>query len=203
MKKDERNEVYLLLNTKRFNSTISKLRKKWTIAEKGIKDNKETNGLRRKLVTDAEFVHDVYEVINGFDQLSERWYQGLVWYIFDNNANWLFNVRPPYELKFDYEGETTDKAKNIQAVWIKVDARTTEDDWKKAFKQAKELLQDKPIIKPMHLWKHAKYAKQLKPDRELPPSWQVVAEQVNTKFSTDYDENSIRKKVDDYDKRTT
>ena len=180
---DDEQAIFLLLLTPRFHHQVDALRIKYGIPATGL-NNKQQEAFKESLgkARQEELVHDIYEIINSFDQLSEGWYQGLRWYILDDNAYNLRN-QAPYELKFDYEGETTDKAKNIQSVWIKVDARTDQRKVLAGFKEAKRMLATKGKWQPITYINHALFAREKRNAGAKQLTWQKVADAVNDEFN--------------------
>jgi hypothetical protein len=184
-------EVKLLLSKPQFHNDILSLRSKWNIPPEGYSKNKEWNAWHENLSEEKELklIADLYKLINKY-QLSERWTSPLKQFLLDN-VHTRLRATSYTAWKFDYEGETSNP-KNIQAVWIKVDADTTERELKDAFKKAKEWLPPKRKKQAYTYLDHALKAREL---RNTGLKWSVVAERLNNEFKTNYEENYVVKLV--------
>lgn len=184
-------EVKLLLSKPQFHKDIISLRSKWKIPCEGYKTNTEWNAWNDNLTSQDrdELQADIYGLIATYE-LSERWVSALRQYLLDNVHTRLRNM--PYTAwRFDYEGDAANP-QNIQAVWIKVDADTTQREVKEALSQAKKMLPRKRKKQAYTYLDHALRAKELKnPETK----WSSVTKQVNEEFGTNYDENYVIKMV--------
>jgi hypothetical protein len=189
MKNDD--AIKLLLAKPSFKAVILALRDKWSIPSGGYKTNKEWNTWRESIseAQSLELQADIDEVIS-VHKLSDRWSLPLRQYLLDNVATRL-RAAPYTEWRFEYDGDATDP-QNIQAVWIKVDADTTQNEVVDALKQAKSMLPRKPKKQTYTYIDHALKAKELK---KPGVKWLVVTQQVNKKYGTNYDENYVIKMV--------
>ncbi len=184
-------EIKLLLAKPQFQQDVLTLRKKMKIPPDGYPDNHGWNAWNEALTDEdqEEFQADLYELIDTHS-LSDRWSLPLRQYLLDNVATRL-RAAPYTEWKFDYEGTATDP-KNIHAVWIKVDADTTQPEIIEALKQAKSMLPRKRKKQAYTYLDRALRAKELK---QPGVTWSSVTNQLNDEFGTTYEENYVIKMV--------
>lgn len=182
-----------LLANRKFQNRVLGLRKKYGIPKGGFKDNKSEYAKKDEYSQSEldEMQHDLYEIINDFDVLSGRWYQVLRWYLF-NNTPMMLRAQSSYVLRFDYEGNVRDP-KNIQMVYIGVDSKTTQEELLEGFEAAKEYLPVKPTDRHTYAIDKILYAQELRKATDL--TWSEIADEVNQKFRSDYDFDSMRQAV--------
>jgi hypothetical protein len=131
-------EIKLLLHKPKFQNGVIAIRKKWNIPFDGFPDNPAGNVWREELGEDRlpEYKEDIYLLMREL-RLAERWYQGVSYYIQDNNPAML-RVQSPNAIRLQFDGSPLDR-KNVRSVWVQVDADTTKDEMVEAFKYARDL----------------------------------------------------------------
>ncbi|HEU5187953.1 MAG TPA: hypothetical protein VFT87_05640 [Candidatus Saccharimonadales bacterium] len=141
-------QIKTLLHRQKFKNGIQKLRKKWSIPTDGLTTGKRVSAWRDQLSEEdtVAIKADVYTLTVGLG-LSERWQQGIYEYLKTGSLSALI-ARPPGEIRFKQDGSAgtlgSMEKHNVNEVWIRVFADSTEQEVLDDFRYAKSMFDNTP-----------------------------------------------------------